>query len=100
MKIKIKPAYNDSDEIKKLFLEYTDMLVKDDPDFAKYLEVQHYHIELEQLEVKYGMPYGRLYIVKADDKTAGCIGLRKIDEDNCEMKRLYIKSVLHETISY
>ena len=99
MKIEIKPAYNDGDEIKKLFLEYTDMLVKNDPDFAEYLEVQHYDSELEHLEVKYGMPYGRLYIVKADDKTAGCIGRRKIDDDNCEMKRLYIKSALHETIS-
>ena len=36
MKIDIKPAYNDGDEIKKLFLEYTDMLVKNDPDFAEY----------------------------------------------------------------
>ncbi|MGN0145013.1 MAG: GNAT family N-acetyltransferase [Clostridium sp.] len=91
MKIEIKPAYNDTLEIKKLFQEYTDMLVRNDSNFAKYLEIQNYDSELEHLEAKYGLPYGRLYIVKAENKIAGCIGLRKIDDENCEMKRLYVK---------
>lgn len=91
MRIEIKLAYNNSDEIRKLFLEYNDMLIKNDPDFAKYLKVQHYDSELEHLEEKYGLPYGRLYIVEVNNEIAGCIGLRKIDKDNCEMKRLYIR---------
>ncbi|WP_160672594.1 GNAT family N-acetyltransferase [Clostridium sp. C8-1-8] len=91
MKIEIKLAYDNDREIKELFLEYTEMLVKNDPNFAKYLEVQNYDSELEHLADKYGLPEGRLYIVKVEDQVAGCIGLRKIDDDNCEMKRLYVR---------
>ncbi|MDD3223626.1 MAG: GNAT family N-acetyltransferase [Clostridium sp.] len=91
MEIEIKFAYDDNEEIKKLFLEYTEMLVKNDPNFAKYLKVQNYDSELEHLEYKYGLPDGRLYIVKVENETAGCIGLRKIDSENCEMKRLYVR---------
>lgn len=91
MKIEIKRAYDENVEIKKLFQEYTDMLVRNDSDFAKYLEIQNYDSELEHLEDKYGLPYGRLYIVKVENKVVGCIGLRKIDDENCEMKRLYVR---------
>jgi N-acetylglutamate synthase and related acetyltransferases len=91
MELEIKLAYENKREIKELFLEYTEMLVKNDSDFAKYLELQNYDSELEHLEDKYGLPDGRLYIVKVNDEVAGCIGLRKIDNENCEMKRLYVK---------
>ena len=91
MKIEIKRAYDEKAEIQKLFQEYTDMLVRNDSDFAKYLEIQNYDSELEHLDDKYGLPYGRLYIVKVENKSAGCIGLRKIDDENCEMKRLYVR---------
>ena len=37
------------------------------------------------------MPDGRLYLIYCDEKLAGCIGLRKIDDQICEMKRLYIR---------
>ena len=84
-------AYDYSEEIKKLFLEYTEMLVENDPEFAKYLELQNYNSELEHLDDKYGLPDGRLYIAKTDNGIAGCIGLKKIDDKNCEMKRLYVR---------
>ncbi|PJI08154.1 MULTISPECIES: GNAT family N-acetyltransferase [Clostridium] len=91
MKIEIKLAYDNEKEIKKLFLEYTKMLVENDEDFAKYLELQNYDYEIDHLEDKYGMPEGRLYIVKVQNEAAGCIGLKKVDDENCEMKRLYVK---------
>lgn len=95
-KMEIEYGYDYSEEIKKLFLEYTDVLVENDSNFAEYLEVQSYDSELQHLEHKYGLPYGRLYIAKVDNKTAGCIGLRKIDENNCEMKRLYVRPEFRE----
>lgn len=91
MGMEIILGYKYSREVKELFLEYTEMLVKNDGNFAKYLEVQNYDSELEHLADKYGLPEGRLYIVKVENEVAGCIGLRKIDNENCEMKRLYVR---------
>lgn len=92
MQMKIIPAYEYSEQVRELFTEYTDMLVKGDPEFKNYLNIQNYGDELLHLDKKYGMPDGRLYLVYCDDGLAGCIGLRKIDEDNCEIKRLYVRS--------
>ena len=93
-KIEIIPGCDHPQEVKALFSEYTQMLLKGDPSFQQYLDIQHYDEELEHLETKYGMPYGRLYLAYCDDKAAGCIGLRKIDRQNCEMKRLYVRPQL------
>lgn len=91
MDIKILSAEDFVFDIQKLFKEYTDMLVKEDPSFEKYLEIQNYEEELKDLSKKYGPPFGRLYIVFIDGKAAGCIGLKRLDDCSCEMKRLYVK---------
>lgn len=91
MDITILPAYNSPEEVAALFCEYTNMLIEGDAAFQEYLEIQNYDAELEHLETKYGQPFGRLYIAYCDEKLAGCIGLRKIDAQNCEMKRLYVR---------
>lgn len=89
--LQLELAYEYKNEIKEMFTEYTDMLVEGDPEFKKYLDIQNYDAELEHLENKYGMPYGRLFILFCDGKPAGCVGLRKLDDENCEIKRLYVK---------
>lgn len=91
MGIKIVPAYKRREEIGTLFSEYTNMLIENDESFKKYLDIQNYDKEIEHLETKYGIPDGRLYLIYYDDESAGCIGLRKIDDQTCEMKRLYIR---------
>ncbi len=91
MELKIIPGYDFPEEIKILFSEYTEMLIAGDSSFQKYLDIQNYDEELEHLDIKYGSPDGRLYIAFYDRELAGCIGLRKIDEWNCEMKRLYVR---------
>ena len=57
----------------------------------EYLDIQNYDDEVDHLEKKYGPPGGRLYLAYVDSQAAGCIGMRKLDEENCEMKRLYVK---------
>lgn len=91
MSIELVEAYTHKDEVKALFNEYTQMLIDSDNSFKDYLELQNYDHELEDLEDKYGLPYGRLYLAFYNGVLAGCIGLRKIDSENCEMKRLYVK---------
>lgn len=91
MDIKIIPAYDHPQEIKALFSEYTDMLVAGDSSFKQYLDIQHYDDEIKNLANKYGHPYGRLYIAYRREEPTGCIGLRRIDDKSCEMKRLYVR---------
>jgi len=81
----------ETEDMEEMFCEYTDMLVNLNPVFAECLKNQNYNSELEYLEDKYGLPQGRLYLARFDGKKAGCIGLRKLDDEKCEMKRLYVK---------
>lgn len=96
MKIETVPAYGYAQEIQTLFSEYTDMLIENDRSFREYLTIQRYEEEIDHLEEKYGMPMGRLYLTFCDGEAAGCIGLKKIDEKNCEMKRLYVRPQFRE----
>lgn len=91
MSIKIVSAYEQSEKVRILFAEYTEMLIANDESFKHYLSIQNYDEEIQHLEAKYGMPEGRLYLLYYDEELAGCIGLRKMDHQNCEMKRLYIR---------
>lgn len=91
MEIEIKFGYDNIKEIKELVLEYTEMVANNDPSFKTYLQVQNFDYELEHLVDKYGLPDGRLYVAKVNNEVAGCIALKNIDNERCEMKRLYIK---------
>lgn len=91
MDIQLIPAYDHPEETGILFTEYTNMLIAGDHMFQKYLAIQHYDEELACLETKYGRPEGRLYLAYCEGALAGCIGLRRMDGKNCEMKRLYVR---------
>ncbi len=82
-KIQIITAYNHLEQIKQLFTAYTKSL-----DIN--LDFQNYSQELKNLPGQYNIPQGILYIALVDNKPAGCIALRKIGQNDCEMKRLYV----------
>jgi len=84
LELKIAQTTDEIKLIKELFLEYAAWL-----DFP--LCFQGFDEELATLPGKYTLPSGRLYLAYWNGKLAGCIGLRKIEGDTCEMKRLYIK---------
>lgn len=72
------------EEIKQLFREYAEGL-------PIALDFQDFEEELNKLPGKYGPPDGVLILAYLEEKEVGCIALRKISEEICEMKRLYVK---------
>ncbi len=84
-------TYDFRGEVGVMFQEYMDMLIKGDPSILEYLQIQNYEQELTHLEQKYGMPEGRFYLAYWDEKPAGCIALRKLNDRQCELKRLYVR---------
>lgn len=67
-----------------LFREYADFIGVD-------LTFQNFEKELGHIEDIYFPPNGALLLAKWDGKPAGCVGLKKIDDRRCEMKRLYVR---------
>lgn len=91
MTVEIIPGWERPDDVRALFAEYTALLVRGDPAFAGYLELQRYDDELKNLRRKYGPPAGRLYAAYVDGAPAGCAALKPIDGASCELKRLYVR---------
>lgn len=92
MEVRVELAYDKPKAIIDLFTEYTDSIMKQGPDVVSCLASQHYDDELQELQNKYGLPDGRLYLAFLGDEAVGCVALRKLDDSSCEMKRLYVKT--------
>ena len=55
------------------------------------LGFQDYESEIANLPAQYGHPTGRLLLAEVEVACVGCVGLRRLDADVCEMKRLYVR---------
>ena len=84
--IEIHPAIfpNDILLVQRLFREYADGLGVD-------LCFQGFEEELSTLPGKYQPPSGQLLIATGPAGAAGCVAMRRIDAQSCEMKRLYVR---------
>lgn len=84
--IRIVPAIapGEIETVQALFREYA-------ASIGGEICFQGFEKELAGLPGEYAPPNGRLYLAYVNDAVAGCVGLRKIGEGICEMKRLYVR---------
>ena len=70
-------------DVRRLLLEYANAL-----PFA--LDFQDFDDELATLPGRYAPPGGRLLVGSIDGQVVGCVGVRRFDDQTCEMKRLFV----------
>ncbi|MDZ4862902.1 MAG: GNAT family N-acetyltransferase [Gemmatimonadota bacterium] len=82
----IVPASSPVDlaDIRLLFIEYAAWL-------GDHLDRERFAIELAALPGYYAPPTGGLFLARLGDEAVGCVGIRPLMGDNCELKRLYTR---------
>ena len=61
----------------------------------EYFDAADFEHELATLPGKYAPPRGSLQLATCDGAPAGCVALREIDADSCEMKRMFVYPDFH-----
>lgn len=64
-------------------------------EYAAYIGIdlsfQNFEKELQALGGQYSAPEGALILAYLDDNAVGCVGVRRLEADIAELKRMYVK---------
>lgn len=63
--------------------------------YAAWLNIdlgfQHFDKELKEIKTMYGKPGGGIILCKTNDEYVGCVGIRRVNSNTAELKRMFIK---------
>lgn len=84
MKLDQAETPEEIEEVRRLLREY-------EASLGVSLCFQGFERELAELPGEYAPPGGRLWMALDADEAVGCVALRRVDDETCEMKRLYLR---------
>jgi ribosomal protein S18 acetylase RimI-like enzyme len=84
----IEADYHDLLKVAQLFREYQQFIGVD-------LCFQGFEEELSSLPGKYEPPLGAIFLAIENEELIGCVAIRPIDQQQAELKRLYVKQASH-----
>lgn len=94
MEVRVPETPSDLDEARRLirgFLAWHRESHLDDLELIDaYFDPVAFEAELAGLPGKYGPPDGALLLAWEDGVALGCVASRRVDEDSCEMKRMFV----------
>ena len=87
------------DEVRDLILTFLKWHLQRHTDDAElineYFDEKDFEQELATLPGKYAKPGGSLLLALYNNQVVGCVALKKIDNDSCEMKRMFVYPQYH-----
>jgi ribosomal protein S18 acetylase RimI-like enzyme len=81
---KIANTEQEFNDAKNLFQQYAQSLDID-------LSFQNFNDELKTIGIQYKKPAGALLLAYKDDLAVGCAGIRQLDKDTAELKRMFVQ---------
>jgi ribosomal protein S18 acetylase RimI-like enzyme len=82
---RIASAQKEFEEGRQLYQQYADSLGID-------LSFQDFTNELKTIDKQYNKPKGVLLLAYKSKSAVGCIGIRELDQDTAELKRMFVRT--------
>lgn len=85
-------AFNDAAQLMREFLAWVRIRYRESPEMIDaYFDAAAWEDDLASLSENYAAPDGVVLLARHASGTAGCVSMRKLAQDTCEMKRLYVR---------
>jgi putative acetyltransferase len=94
LEVRLAETERDLDDVRRLFHSFLgwhrERHTEDLALIDTYFDDEAWERELAALPGVYNPPDGALLIAREADVALGCVGLKRIDGDSCEMKRMFV----------